>query len=155
MLLVAGASCQADWTTDMWRQPSLGPERAPRPEPEHSIPVGAEPPIADRDEAETLANPVKPDAASVRRGAALFHERCIACHGAEGHGGGPVSRYYPPAPDLAYAAIKARTDGYIFGTVLYGGRAMPPMGEGLTRHEVWDLVNEVRALQDVARSGGG
>ena len=146
VLLVAG--CSRDWRTDMWYQPSLRPEDAPRPEPEGSVPLGAAPRYADREDTQELADPVPPTAASFARGSALFRARCSPCHGPEGHGGGPVSRYFPAAPDLASPTVRARSDGYIFGTITFGGRAMPPQREGLTEHDRWDLVNHVRAIQE-------
>jgi mono/diheme cytochrome c family protein len=145
-LLVAG--CSRDWRTDMWYQPSLRPEDAPRPEPEGSVPLGAAARYADREETQDLADPVPPTAASVAHGSALFRARCSPCHGPEGHGGGPVSRYFPAAPDLASPTVRARSDGYIFGTITFGGRAMPPQREGLTERDRWDLVNHVRAIQE-------
>jgi mono/diheme cytochrome c family protein len=101
----------------------------------------------DRDDAESLKNPVSRDALSVRRGELNFQDRCAACHGPQGHGGGPVSKFFPPAPDLAYITVKARSDGYLFGTITFGGRAMPPMAEGLSARDRWDLVNFVRTVQ--------
>jgi mono/diheme cytochrome c family protein len=147
VLGVVAVGCRNDWRTDMWYQPSLRPEDAPRPAPEHSVPLGAGPALADRDDAETLTDPVARTPASLAHGRLLFSERCAPCHGAAGHGGGPVSKFFPPAPDLAYSTIRARSDGYIFGTITFGGRAMPPQAEGLTPHDRWDLVNFVRHIQ--------
>jgi mono/diheme cytochrome c family protein len=146
--LLLAAGCARDWRTDMWFQPSLRAEDAPRPEPEGSVPLGA--PLvrwADRDETQDLVAPFRANDASLARGQALFRQRCAPCHGAEGHGGGPVSRYFPAAPDLASPTVRARSDGYIFGTITFGGRAMPPQREGLTERDRWDLVNHVRAIQ--------
>jgi mono/diheme cytochrome c family protein len=145
--VVAAAGCSRDWRTDMWYQPSLRAEDAPRPEPEGSVPLDAAPRPADRDDAQELRDPVPPTAQSLARGGALFHARCAPCHGDEGHGGGPVSRYFPAAPDLASPTVRARSDGYIFGTITFGGRAMPSQREGLTEHDRWDLVNHVRSIQ--------
>ena len=117
-VVVAAAGCGRDWRTDMWYQPSLRAEDAPRPEPEGSIPLGAAPRYADRDETEDLADPVPRTAASLARGGALFRARCAPCHGADGHGGGPVSRYFPPAPDLASPTVRARSDGDFRGIVI-------------------------------------
>ncbi len=68
--------------------------------------------------------------ASLEHGKRLFEARCAPCHGPEGHGGGPVSKFFPPAPDLAYVKVRERTDGFIWGTVSYGGKAMPPQRRG-------------------------
>ncbi len=150
-LVAALAGCRNDWRTDMWYQPSIRPEDAPRPEPSASVPLGAGPRYETRDDTEDLTNPVEPSAASLARGRRIFRERCAPCHGPEGHGAGPVSRFFPPAPDLAYPTVRKRTDGYIWGTITYGGKAMPPQREGLTDGDRWNLVNQVRAIQGGAR----
>ncbi len=144
-LLLAG--CGNDWRTDMWYQPSLRPEDAPRPEPERSVPLGAGPAYQSRDDTVDLANPVAPGKESLVHGRTLFLARCAPCHGETGHGGGPVSRFFPAAPDLAYVTVQHRSDGYVWGTITFGGRAMPPQREGLTDRDRWDLVNWVRVVQ--------
>ena len=146
-LLVFAAGCANDWRTDMWYQPSHRPEDSPRPEPERSVPLGAAPRYESRDDTEDLPNPVKPTAEALARGKALFAARCAPCHGAEGHGGGPVSRFFPPAPDLAYVTVQRRSDGFLWGTISYGGKAMPPQREGLTAADRWKLVDWVRVIQ--------
>jgi mono/diheme cytochrome c family protein len=150
-LLVAAAlatpACRNDWRTDMWYQPSIRPEAAPRPEPERSVPLGAGPRYESRDDTEQLANPIPASPRVLERGHALFLARCAPCHGPDGRGGGPVSRFFPPAPDLAYVKVRERTDGFIWGTVGYGGKAMPPAREGLTAADRWAIVDWVREIQ--------
>ena len=151
LIAVAAGACRDDWRTDMWYQPAIGAEEMPRPQPPRSIPLGAGPAIADRDDAaDLLQNPVAADERSLARGEAIFVSRCSPCHGA-GHGGGPVSKFFPQAPDLAYPVIVARNDGYLFGTIVYGGKAMPPQADGLSDRDRWDVVNYVRkAIQQVS-----
>ena len=144
--LLLGA-CSNDWRTDMWYQPSIRPEDAPRPQPEHSVPLGAAPRYESRDDTEDLRNPVPPTRESLARGQALFLARCSACHGVDGHGHGPVSKFFPEAPDLAYVTVQRRSDGFLWGTVSYGGKAMPPQREGLSAADRWNIVNWVRAIQ--------
>ncbi len=146
------AACSNDWRTDMWYQPSIRPEQDPRPLPDRSVPLGAGPRYVDRDDTTDLSNPVPPTAASLAHGKMLFAARCAPCHGAEGHGGGPVSKFFPPAPDLAYVKVAERSDGYIWGTISYGGKAMPPQREGLSPTDRWDLVNHVRSIQGKVRA---
>jgi mono/diheme cytochrome c family protein len=154
LALGLASGCRNDWRTDMWYQPSLRPEDAPRPAPEHSVPLTAGHSPIDRDDAETVADPIAATLESVAHGKALFAERCAACHGPDGHGGGPVSKFFPPAPDLAYGTIRARSDGFIYGTITFGGRAMPAQAEGLRPRDRWDLVNFVRELQSKTVGGG-
>ena len=40
-------------------------------------------------------------------------------------------------------------DGFIYATVLLGGKAMPRIGEGLDDRDRWDLVHFVRHLQAI------
>jgi len=145
--LTALAACSNDWRTDMWYQPSIRPQQAPRPEPERSVPLGAAPRYESRDDTEDLPDPVPPSPSSLARGRDLFAVRCAPCHGADGHGGGPVSRFFPPAPDLAYVKVRERSDGFLWGTISYGGKAMPAAREGLTAVDRWNLVNWVREIQ--------
>ncbi|HEX8908590.1 MAG TPA: hypothetical protein VF805_05275, partial [Anaeromyxobacteraceae bacterium] len=50
LALAAIAACSNDWRTDMWYQPSLRPQQAPRPEPERSVSLAAEPHYESRDD---------------------------------------------------------------------------------------------------------
>jgi mono/diheme cytochrome c family protein len=131
----------------MWYQPARQPRETPRPEPAGSVPLFARPHLDERDDAESLRSPLPDDDASAERGRALFLDRCAGCHNVDGHGQGPVGRYFPPAPDLALDTIKSKSDGYIYGTIAMGGRAMPPMGDGLDERDRWDLVHFVRRIQ--------
>ena len=164
---IACAACSIDWRTDMWFQPGGGLHSIARPEPEGSVPLDARPHFDDRDEAEGFKEAfpggagiafdgaerrAEPSAAaaSVARGRTLFVERCASCHGSEGHGGGPVGKFFPPAPDLGYPVIQAHPDGYLYATLLLGGRAMPIVREGLSQTDLWDLVHFVRTIKPKA-----
>jgi mono/diheme cytochrome c family protein len=146
-IAAAALACSNDWRTDMWYQPSIRPQQAPRPEPERSVPLGAAPRYESRDDTEQLADPLPTTPEALARGRALFEARCKPCHGPDGRGGGPVSKFFPPAPDLAYVKVRERSDGFIWGTVSYGGKAMPAAREGLTDRDRWDLVKWVREIQ--------
>ncbi len=146
-LLLFLSACSNDWRTDMWYQPSHRPDDSPRPEPARSVPLGAGPRYESSDETVHLRNPVPASAASLAHGRALFAARCAPCHGRDGRGDGPVSQFFPPAPDLTGADIQARPDGHLFGIISFGGAVMPPQREGLSERDRWDLVNHVRAIQ--------
>ncbi len=145
--LLACAACSNDWRTDMWYQRSIRPQDAPRPQPERSVPLGAGPRYDSRDDTEALPNPFPPTKEGFAHAKTIFLSRCAPCHGQEGHGKGPVSKFFPEAPDLAYVKVAERTDGYIWGTITFGGKAMPPAREGLSAQERWELVSYVRAIQ--------
>jgi mono/diheme cytochrome c family protein len=147
-LLVAG--CSGPWPSEMVQQPSLQALVAPRPAPEGSVPVGGVEHLEDRQDDEDLANPLANDPAAVVRGKSLFAVRCAICHGDDGHGNGRLSKVFPQAPDLRYRTVCDRTDGFLYGTITAGGRAMPSLREGLTSRDRWALVAFVR---DVQRAG--
>ena len=117
------AACARDWRTDMWYQPARQARETPRPEPAGSVPLFARLHLEDRDDAVSLRPPFPDDDASADRGRALFLDRCAGCHNVDGHGKGPVGRTFPPAPDLALDTIKAKSDGYIYGTIAMGGKS--------------------------------
>jgi mono/diheme cytochrome c family protein len=155
VLASVAAACASDWRTDMWYQPSLRPQQAPRPEPAGSVPLQGLIVADEREDLDGLVNPRPADAASLARGKRLYATRCLACHGADGHGHGPMAQVFPDAPDLAHESIRARSDGFLFATLTLGGRAMPPQIEGLTVLDRWDLVNCVRDIQARATADGG
>lgn len=131
----------------MEEQAIRDPVTSPRPAPEGSIPVGGVESYESREDAEDLANPRAGQAAAVGEGARLFKIHCVICHGPTGRGDGKLSEKFPPAPDLRYRTICRRSDGFIYGTITAGGRAMPSLREGLTSADRWALVSFVRDLQ--------
>jgi mono/diheme cytochrome c family protein len=131
----------------MEQQPSVQPLDEARPAPKGAIPLGGIETLDDREDDADLTSPYPLDAAAAARGRALFAVHCVSCHGPEGRGGGPVSAKFPPAPNLRHISICRRTDGFLYGTLTAGGRAMPTMREGTTARDRWDLVAQVRALQ--------
>jgi mono/diheme cytochrome c family protein len=146
-LALAGCSGDIAWPASMADQPSVRPQSEARPPPPGSVPLGGVEVVADRDDVADLAPPVPLDAAAAARGKKLFAALCISCHGLEAKGDGPVSAKFPQAPNLRHVSICRRSDGFLYGTLTVGGKAMPPMREGTSSRDRWDLVAFVRALQ--------
>ena len=146
-LALAGCSSNAQWPASMEQQPSLQPLAEARPPPIGSIPLGGVETLADREDDAELRPPAAFDPAAEARGKALFAVHCTACHGPDARGDGPVSARFPPAPNLRHLSICKRSDGFLYGTLTAGGKAMPPMREGTSSRDRWSLVAFVRAMQ--------
>jgi mono/diheme cytochrome c family protein len=146
-LALTGCGSRTLWPASMEQQPIVDPLAEARPPPAGAVPVGGVETLFDRDDDADLKAPAPLDAAAEERGKALFGRHCTPCHGPEARGDGPVSAKFPPAPNLRYAFICKRTDGFLYGTLTAGGKAMPMMREGTSSRDRWDLVAFVRSVQ--------
>lgn len=150
-ILLACAAVRAHawpWNTDMYSQPSVKPQQDTRKPPPDSQPVtGREKTLSREAASKELKNPIKADARSLSRGKPLFMTYCSPCHGVEAKGDGPVTKKFPPPPDLHLDIFRKRTDGWIYATIRDGGPLMPAYGEALSERERWDVVNYLRKLQ--------
>lgn len=136
------------WSRDLMNQPSIKPqEQIVKPYPLNIVPTtGLWTKVADRDETEELVNPIPASKESLAIGRALFRTLCLPCHGATGMGNGPVGLIMEVPPvDLRSDYVKEDlTDGWIWGTITFGGFVMPRYGYDLNPEERWDIVNYVR-----------
>lgn len=140
------------WSNDMANQISVKPQHGPnsiRPFPQRSVPMAGTNTLIhvhDRDTAVALVNPNPATPESVGRGRKFFSIFCTPCHGKSGTGDGPVGAKFLIRPfDLtADQEQKVLSEGYIFGTVSFGGALMPSYGNDMSPSEVWDVVNYVR-----------
>ncbi len=139
------------WSTDMYKQPSIWPYEKPIAYPSSSVSTDQNIKQTEmtRENFETITqNPVQPTEASLQKGEKLFKNNCSPCHGIGGKGDGPVIKkgFYPV--DLTALQTQARTDGYIYAYIKYGGKIlMPSYRENVSSDEAWDIVNYVRKLQ--------
>jgi putative copper resistance protein D len=108
----------------------------------------------------SYASPPVPYATSViARGGALYAQLCASCHGAYGHGDGPLAASLPVQPaNLAEHAAFHRP-GDLFWFVAHGipGTPMPAFASQLGDNEIWSVVRFLRALSDseeVNETGG-
>lgn len=106
---------------------------------------------------EQLANPIdlgtEEGIASTERGATAFQTFCIACHGADGTGNGPVAkRGFPPPPSLLTGKSREMKDGQLFHILTYGQNSMPQFAAQLPPGRRWDVINHIRTLQKEAQS---
>ena len=147
LMLLGAASCGSRWPADMDHQPIVRPLTEARYAPAGAIPLGGIEILDDREDDSDTKPPYALNAEAAARGRAIFALHCVACHGAEGKGDGRISDKFPQAPNLRHISICNRSDGFIYGTLTAGGRAMPTMREGTSSRDRWDLVAYVRSLQ--------
>lgn len=151
------------WSTDMMNQPSVKPQELPPgmdamyPFPARSIPVqGIPTQISSKEEAEPLKSPVPINPETLKKGRQLFRIICSACHGLTGKADSPVSPKIGAINLTEDYVQKVLTEGWIFGTITFGGRAiMPAYGvpartedkrgsNDLSVEERWMVVNYVK-----------
>ena len=89
-----------------------------------------------------------PDDTPVVRGKAVFEQRCLPCHGAQGKGDGyPFLK--PPPADLTSVAIRDKPDTMLLSTIRHGHSetAMGAWKVVLNEDESRDVLAYVRTLQ--------
>ena len=98
------------------------------------------------------ASPANFAAPGIVQGTALYAANCAGCHGAEGHGDGPVAASLPvPPADLTAPHLWEHSDGELFWWLTAGmaapdgTQAMPGFAGRLTEGQRWDLIDAVRA----------
>jgi len=128
-------------TPDTLTVPTTGAERAPDP----ALLVSNREAAAARFVDTTVA-----DDSSLARGERTFHTLCQPCHGPAMRGDGPVAPKFMPPPDLLGAQTRARSDGYIYSYIRYGGAIMPKYGQAVTPRAAWDVIHYLRYQQKVS-----
>jgi hypothetical protein len=98
---------------------------------------------------ELLENPFPVTLEGLRRGRELYDIYCIACHGKEGAGDGPITgpERFPAPPSLHTEQARGYRDGTIYHIISKGTEKMPQYADKIDLEERWDVVNYVRALQ--------
>lgn len=88
------------------------------------------------------------------QGRVIYFVNCVTCHGPDGKGDGPTSKFLDPKPrnhtDGAY--MNGRSDETLFKAIKGGGLAiqksvvMPMWSDKLTEEEMWNLVSYLRTI---------
>ena len=156
VLLLTPVLAQAwPWSDDMANQVSAKPQESADKNspgmkvfPKRSIPVPATASLVkDMAAAEKLVNPVAADDKSIAHGSKLFQIYCVPCHGSAGKGDGLVGTKMLLKPyDLTAEQTVARTDGFIWGYMTFGGAIMPNYANDLSPTERWQVVNYMRKV---------
>lgn len=156
LLLAAPAAGAFPWSKDMVDQPAVKAQEAEveRPdgvvavEPGDGVPAPAS--VAELvrlrlDAAATVKNPVAATDGSVARGKQIYQVHCLACHGADGTGDGPVgNKFVPPPMDLTTEYVRQQPDGQIFYTITHGSVVMPFYRDAIRATDRWHLINYLR-----------
>ena len=105
---------------------------------------------------EELVNPfdrsTEAGVASIERGKEVFQYFCVACHGGDGAGNGPVAkRGFPPPPTLLTGKTLAMRDGQLLHILTFGQNSMPNFAAQLPPDRRWDVINFIRTLQQQAK----
>ena len=151
------------WFSSMVKQRSIKPYAMLRDPVEGTVPVTGAAPVLDVETADRIVNPRTRTSASINRGKFVYETYCLVCHGAGGHGDGPISADaggpFAGVRSLVTDTVGRRSDGYLYGVIvnaqLMGRGLMPRYGDKIRGNDQWDLVNYVRTLQALARTGGG
>jgi cytochrome c553 len=137
----------ADVFPEMHYQPASRPLEPPREAPPaDAVPVNGSTPHWSFDDATSLSNPVTATPVNLQQSQQLARVNCAACHGVDGHGGGPVSSYFSPVRPVDFASerVKSRTDGQLFWLIANGIGNMPAFRSLLTEQQLWTVVLYVR-----------
>ena len=158
LMLVSTAAFAWPWSQDMMNQPSIKPQEGTMtPFPKRSVPTqGIATTVANRDEAKGLVNPIPLSDASLKTGKVLFRIYCAACHGLTGRADAPITPKIGAISLVDEYVQKQLTEGWIFGTITFGGAIMPAYGKPTAREdgrgsndlsveERWHVVNYVRS----------
>jgi len=94
-----------------------------------------------------LKNPWSPTAENLARGEYIFANYCVACHGRNGGGDGPLIPKYPNPP--AYQTEKSRrlADGNMFHVITLGRNNMPAHAAQVSPDDRWKVILYIRKLQ--------
>ncbi|MBX3460947.1 MAG: c-type cytochrome [Planctomycetes bacterium] len=87
--------------------------------------------------------------AVLNRGQRLFKMNCMGCHGVDGVGNAPVTKYGVGAPVLANATVREKyTEGQFFHIITHGINTMPAHASHVDYDDRWKIVAYLRSLQE-------
>jgi cytochrome c553 len=137
----------ADVFPEMHYEPSVRRLEPRRPSPPaDAVPINGSTPHLSFDDASSLSNPLAATPAELQRARDLARVNCSACHGADGHGQGPVAGYFSPVRPVDFRSdrVRTRSDGQLFWIIANGLGNMPPFRSLLSEQELWTVVLFIR-----------
>ncbi len=91
------------------------------------------------------AAPVATAGAAAQAGAAVYKDKCIGCHGADGSANTPLGKALK-VQDLRRPEVQALTDVQLVTVITNGKGKMPPLRGKLTAAQIDQVVAYVRSL---------
>jgi cytochrome c6 len=83
--------------------------------------------------------------ADAAAGAALYKDKCVGCHGADGSGSTPMGKALK-AGDLRKPEIQAKKDAELAASITNGKGKMPPQKSNLSAAQIGEIVTYIRTL---------
>jgi mono/diheme cytochrome c family protein len=94
-----------------------------------------------------LVNPLPETPEVIAHGQFVFENVCIACHGKQGAGDGPVTALFPKPPSLMTQKVRDWPDGQVYHRPARGQGSMPSHARQVDARDIWSLVHYVRKMQ--------
>jgi len=91
-------------------------------------------------------NPIKQSNSSVSKGAKLYQQNCVSCHGVTAEGNGMAGMMLNPKPANLRVMSGGHPDGDFAYKIREGRGAMPAWKNSLNDQQVWHLVNYIQTL---------
>ena len=86
---------------------------------------------------------------------AVYEQRCFNCHGANGHGDGPMAAALPVAPPDFRDTVERKSNPQIRRLIADGKGLMPAFEPALSASEINDMLQMVRFLSREGRQIAG
>ncbi|MCK4707357.1 MAG: cytochrome c [Gammaproteobacteria bacterium] len=101
-------------------------------------------------------NPVKRTDNSIEKGAKLYQQNCVSCHGENADGNGMAGMMLSPKPANLRDMSGGHPDGDFAYKIKQGRGAMPAWKNTFNDNQVWHLVNFIQTLNErpVANKAG-
>lgn len=95
-------------------------------------------------------SPIRYTADSITRGAPLYAQHCVVCHGRYGYGDGPAASSLAVKPANLNEHLFRHREGDILWWLRHGiaGTPMPGFGDRIGEDGLWDLINFMHAQAD-------
>ena len=94
-----------------------------------------------------LVNPLPATPEVIAHGKFVFENVCIACHGRQAAGDGPVTALFPKPPSLMTQKVRDWPDGQIYHRPARGQNSMPSHARQVDEKDIWSVVHYIRQLQ--------